>query len=116
MKKLFIIENDTDTLDLIGFVFEDAFNIIKFRELVSLHVIERFQPDVMIMDLKLESGFSDILCKQLKASEATSHIRVILCSAAADIATRAKEMCVDAWIEKPFDIDELKKKVVELVG
>jgi len=83
----------------------------------ALEKIENDFPDLIVLDIVLpgRSGFE--ICRELKGSDNTSKIPIILCS------TKGTEMDkfwgmkqgADAYIPKPIDQEELVKKVKELM-
>ena len=84
----------------------------------ALKKIEQDSPDLIVLDVVLpgRSGFE--ICRQLKGSENTSKIPIILCS------TKGTEMDkfwgmkqgADAYIPKPIDQEELIRIVKELIS
>ena len=84
----------------------------------ALEKIEQNFPDLIVLDVVLpgRSGFE--ICRQLKGSDDTNKIPIILCS------TKGTEMDkfwgmkqgADAYIPKPIDQEELVRKVKELIS
>ena len=84
----------------------------------ALEKIEKSCPDLIVLDVVLpgKSGFE--ICRELKGSDNTNKIPIILCS------TKKTEMDkfwgmkqgADAYIPKPIDQAELIEKVRELMS
>ena len=76
-------------------------------------------PDLIVTDVMMPfvDGFE--LCQQLRASEYTSHIPIIMLTAKADIENKMEGLLrgADAYLQKPFNREELLiriKKLLEL--
>lgn len=84
----------------------------------ALEKIQHNSPDLIVLDVVLpgRSGFE--ICRELKGSDSTNKIPIILCS------TKGTEMDkfwgmkqgADAYIPKPIDQEQLVKKVKELMN
>ena len=115
MKKLLLIENDQDTRDVMGAVLEyNEFEVVESSKKVSLQEIEAINPSIIIIDHLLDDGFGSDLCMAIKADPHTKNIPVVLCSASYKIEQIAQDNCADAFIAKPFDLNEFLQIVNEL--
>jgi DNA-binding response OmpR family regulator len=115
VKKLLIIENDRDTLDVIGVILEDnGFEVVESQKKISLQEIERINADVIVIDHLLDDGLGSDLCLEIKSNPATKNAPVILYSASYKIEQLAKDNGADAFIAKPFDLDSFLEIVNEL--
>lgn len=112
--KVFIVDDDPILLEVLGAVLEADFD----REFFGsgedcLARIAECKPDIVILDLTLPgiSGFE--VCQRLKEDWDTQDIPILFVSASDDIDTRLQ--CYEAggedFITKPFDPDELLRKV-----
>lgn len=112
MKKILVIENDIDILDLVGFVLEDkGVEVIESQARMPIEKIVERQPNLVLLDYYLDDGYGKEICLEIKNNPLTKHIPVILFSAMTGLEEAAKESCADAFIAKPFDIDDLSKLV-----
>ena len=112
LKKLLIIEDDVDTLELMGYILHEAgYAAIQANRQVSIKVIAAIKPNLAILDYLLPFGSGIEMCLEIKSDPLTAHIPVILYSASNQLKQFAKSSKADAYIAKPFDVDELIKLV-----
>jgi len=107
-KRILVVENNKDILDLISIVLEDAgyeYELFTNEKNIFEHIIQ-FEPDAILLDIVQPTLEGTELCRQIKAAEGTTHIPVIVLSTHPKIE-KVKEVCADEVIAKPFDIDFL---------
>lgn len=111
-KEIFILEDDKN----IGFIL----NHVLYEEGYLVHVYETIAdfraalidrvPDLLLMDVRLPDGNGMELCAELRSYD-SFNMPVIMMSADLHIHNR-KGCGADAYIPKPFDVDEM----VDIVG
>lgn len=110
MKRILVVDDDPLILEAIGLTLEDAGYetelLTKNGEYVD-QALHRQLPDLVVLDILLSGHDGRTICKHLKGQEATYRIPVILMSAHPNAEKTAYEAGADAFLEKPFDIDEL---------
>jgi DNA-binding response OmpR family regulator len=115
LKKILILENDVDTLDLVGYISEDnGFEVTKSTKMVPVKQIAELNPSLILIDYKLDDGFGNDLCLELKTTAATRHIPIILYSASYKIEQLAHDSYADAFIAKPFNLADFERVVNKL--
>ncbi len=110
-----------DNFDLRNFICEQLENNYSVIEAVDgekgLKLAEDVIPDLVISDIMmpLKDGYQ--LCKELKTSIKTNHIPVILLTAKASIENKIEglETGADDYLIKPFNTDELRTRVKNLI-
>jgi len=112
-----VVNNDTDFLGLMNELLSlEGYRTIICREGDRAYsVIKESQPDLVILDVRLdhaEQGWT--ILELLRLDPATTRIPVIVCSADArflrEKATALHDLRCDT-LEKPFDLDMLLDKV-----
>lgn len=73
--------------------------------------IESFDPDIILMDIGLGIEDGRTITKQIKTSDATGHIPVILISGIKGISSKLENCFNDDFISKPFDSTILLDKI-----
>jgi len=117
-KKLLIIEDDADILNILNLIFcEEGYIVVLSANGSESEQLSVIEPDLILLDIRLsarEREGADI-CSRLKSQPATNHIPIILLSAELDI----KQVCLacgaDNYLGKPFDIEQLSGMVREMV-
>lgn len=112
-KKILICDDDEGILDMLALILEDAgFDTIS--EISSLNVyklIENEQPDLLLLDLWMPVLSGDQVLRMLKLNQVTSSLPVIVISASMEGKNIAALAGANDFIGKPFDINELIRKV-----
>ena len=84
----------------------------------ALEKIEQKYPDLILLDIVLpgRSGFE--ICRQLKKSEDTNKIPIILCSSKSTDMDKfwGKKQGADAYMPKPIDLEELVRIVKNFIA
>ena len=116
MKKIFVVEDDVDTLDIMEWILQDnGYAVIKTNRLVSINEIISINPSLAILDVLLLYGFGSDLCLAIKNNPKSNHIPVILYSANNNLKKLAHDSLADAYLAKPFDRDKLLQMVNETI-
>lgn len=84
----------------------------------GVHKAKEFIPDIILCDWMMPKKSGIDVCKALKLDELTSHIPIIILTARADSSSRIEglETGADDYITKPFDLAELKVRLLNLIN
>ncbi|MGZ3777119.1 MAG: response regulator transcription factor [Mucilaginibacter sp.] len=103
MKKLLIIEEDTDVREMLAFALENnGFEVIKDKKSASVDVVISLKPHVVIIDPS-----NTKLCADLKANDITNPLPVIIYSASLNVNKIVNKCGADAVVAKPFELEDL---------
>lgn len=113
MKKVLVCDDEQDILDIIEMILSDAgWEVVK-----TVHVndiiqqVELSQPAVIIMDNWIPDSGGIIATQTIKGHNEFKNIPVIYLTANNDIDSLAKQAGADYSLSKPFNLDDLEKKV-----
>lgn len=84
----------------------------------ALRILRERRPEVVYLDLNLPriSGYD--VCEQIRTDPAVKDVVVLMTSARSSIDVRAYsvEAGADAYLPKPYDLDELCERIEELLA
>ncbi|PYF77238.1 response regulator [Pedobacter nutrimenti] len=113
-KKILIFDDDQQVLNALSDVLDyaDWDLVLVSRGLHALEVIEKEQPNLILMDILMGDSDGRVICKNIKTNAALRHIPVILISGSPELAdTLKQEHAPDDIVAKPFNIGDLVDKV-----
>lgn len=113
MKKILVLDDDADILVLMQLTLtmhHYAVEAISRWEEIN-DSINRFKPDLILLDVSLNGADGRDICKKLKQSENTSHIPVILFSANVEMGNNYEDSKAQAFIAKPYELSHLLQTI-----
>jgi DNA-binding response OmpR family regulator len=111
-----IIDNERDILDLMEVILTDAgCDVITATDSTVLYNIEANPPALILLDNWLGNKSGQEICRELKSMPKTAHIPVLLVSGASNIHEVVAICKAAGYIPKPFDLEELVRKVQEFI-
>ena len=109
MKKILFIDDDKILGEVVQTMLEDeGYRTILREDSSDIHeVINEDLPHCIILDYFLPNENGGDIAKYLKNDKKTQKIPIIMVSSHYGIEPMLKKIGVDAFIPKPFDIDQL---------
>ena len=116
MATILIVDDERPVRDFLAMVMKDAGHhpIQAIHGGQALLLIGEIRPDLVISDSMMPVLDGMQLCRQLKAAEGTKAIPVILMSSAS-LLREAELAGADAFVAKPFNLDEMEALVKRLL-
>ncbi len=106
MKKVLLVEDDIHMAEVVKYILTTyGFSVYTHSTGLEVdEVVKAYKPNLILLDIRLPGKLGTQVCKELKQ---TSDIPIILFSAERDQKKLVEECNADAFLEKPFDINEL---------
>ncbi len=114
-KRILIIENDLEMEEIFTEIFSSENDAVFFYEETDdiLALIEKHHPNIVILDYNLNGLNGGELCKIIKNEERYRRLPVLLLSAFPKFIYNSEQVQSDGFVEKPFDVEELRMIVEE---
>lgn len=111
-KKILIADDDPAIVDSLRLVLELAeYQVSSILDGQVISMIKHNKPDLLILDVCMSGVDGREVCKKLKGAADTKNIPVIMISATRNIQKSSRDSGADDFLEKPFEMNELLKKV-----
>ncbi len=114
-KLIFIVEDETDILELVAMKLQAAGYETKCfeRAIPMLEALEEEIPSLIVLDLMLPDMDGMEACKKIKGNPATESIPILMLTARVEVEDRIMglELGADDYVTKPFDSKELLARV-----
>ncbi|GGC54610.1 response regulator [Pedobacter quisquiliarum] len=118
-KNILVIEDNHAILDVITLILQsEAYKVNGLSKSANfMEHIDAFNPDLMILDIMLPDADGRVLLQELRLNEKTRHIPVLMISARYTKENLQNvEFKPDAFVAKPFDIDDLLDRIEGLLA
>lgn len=118
MPSILIVEDNADISYYIGGLLKDSYRLLYARDgEEGLEKAKEYMPDLIITDLMMPEKNGYELCRDVRNSEILNHIPIIIITAKCGPGNRVQGLDVgaDAYLEKPFNADELNVRIVRLL-
>ena len=107
------IDDDPDLLFLIfyslkqkGYEVKTSLSGLDLKELIAIR-----RPDMILLDINMGNINGGNICRAIKADKFTKDIPVLILSGNKDVAQIAQNCGADAWLQKPFKIDNVLAEI-----
>jgi DNA-binding response OmpR family regulator len=118
MKRILIVDDNNDILWVVEIILKrygfEVMSTLKGEEVLAK--TKSFSPQLILLDVFL-SGVDGIdVCNTLKSNPATKDIPIIMISAHTNFKEIKKFCKADDFMAKPFDANEMVKKIKHYIG
>jgi DNA-binding response OmpR family regulator len=115
MKKFLICEDDQDMVDFLDFYLTSKgfdFIIVDEGKMV-LPTLKRNNISFLLLDLNLPDMHGKDVINEIRSDPSTKDLPIIIFSASLKTSQLLHELDVQGYIEKPFELEELEKIIIE---
>lgn len=116
-KRILVVDDEVDLVETVRFSLElEGFEIlVAYNGEEALNQARKEHPDLILLDLMLPKLDGYKVCRLLKFDERYKHIPILMLTAKTQDKDKAigLETGANEYITKPFDMDDLMKKVKE---
>jgi len=112
MKKIMIIDDDAETLDLLTRLLHKKFQVASVSDTTDLqHRLNEYKPDLIIIDHFIGCKTSKEIIDDFKKQDVLQHIPVIIHSGHEQIEQIAMASEASGFIRKPSSIHEIRSYI-----
>lgn len=114
MKRVLIVDDNQEILNILEILLDMEGYEVKCSDsgYGITDTVKSYHPDLILLDIMLGPLDGRDLCKSLKSNPDTTNIPIIMISASHDIYSLNDKDCkAEAFIAKPFNINNLVEKV-----
>lgn len=105
--RILVVEDDPAIAQLLRLMLEDeGYEVSATRNPAEVLAAAVPPPDLVLLDLRLSGIDGGEVCRRLKGRDATRNLPVVLVSADPHVAGVANACGADAFLAKPFDLDD----------
>ena len=117
-KRVLICDDDTDILFICSYIFEKQGIEVVTRTHCNniVETVKDLKPDIILMDNWIPESGGIVASRTIKEDRSLNHIPIVYFSANNDIQALAREAGADAYLSKPFELEDLRKITVQLMG
>jgi len=123
MPSILIVDDDPVIRNLLNQILEE-FQESGVRILTAengetaIEIIKREKPDIVFLDVMMPKMNGFEVCDMVKRNPETKDICIVMLTAKGQEIDKqkAKERGADCYITKPFNIDEILRKVIDILG
>lgn len=121
-KKILVVDDDLIIVEsIVQALEEDEFDyeVISASDGFEAGLqVKHFNPDLLILDIMMPDIKGFEVCKKIKSSEDTRHIKIVVLSAYLDEDKfkQMKDNGADVCFSKPLPLKKLKEEVAKLLG
>ena len=118
MKTILVVDDELSNAEVLGLILEEegyrVFTAVNGRH--GLERLHELRPDLVVLDFMMPVMDGAEMGRRMRADEATRGIRILMNSSLPEEAVRKQFTGYDAFLRKPYGIDEALRVIARLLG
>ncbi len=120
-KRILIVDDDPMVVDMLREILEShgGFEVESASTGYEAGILtQSFKPHLILLDYLLPDINGNVVCKTIRENPAFSDMKIIFVSGVVDPddVEQLKKVGADDFIKKPFDVNDLIRRIEELLG
>jgi DNA-binding response OmpR family regulator len=116
-RAVLIIDDDLAIAQVVRAALEDeGYQVLHAAHQAAIGPALHAAPDLILLDLNLQGVDGADLSRQLRADPAGARAAIVVLSAQPGLASLVRDLPVDDYLRKPFDLDTLYAIVARWTG
>lgn len=112
-----IADDDRGIVDFLSIMLKfKGYEVCSTLNGVTLLNMNNHLPDLLLLDIWMSGIDGREICNHLKKTAFTRTLPILMFSASKDIERSAMDAGADAFLAKPFEMDEMLKKIKENIS
>mgnify|MGYP001466681350 CR=1 FL=1 len=109
IKQIYVVDDNQDVCEIVSLILtEQNFEVVSIYSIQAFkQLIQNNLPDLVLLDLNIRNENIELLIKKLRSNQKVKNIPIILMSGDSNIEEKSKELNVDDFLKKPFDMNQL---------
>ena len=117
MKKILVIDDDMNILDVINLILTgEGYDVKTLTSGRDMKAIKSFMPDVILLDVLLSGEDGRMLAQKLKNDSKMKEIPIIMISAHPTAGKNYTAYQADGFLPKPFNIEYLLDTIRQYIS
>jgi DNA-binding response OmpR family regulator len=120
VKRVLVVDDDGDMRELMVLLLSARYDVAAARDgAEGLEMARRLRPDLVVLDLLMPRMHGFEVCRHIREDAGLKGVKVLISSSKSyqhDMNTAVGETGADAYIVKPFEIEDFESRVAALLG
>jgi CheY-like chemotaxis protein len=116
--RIVLVDDDRDILDTTSELLRIyGYEVTAVQQAAgALEVLRRVRPDLLLQDCAMPGLDLDGLVRQIRSDAGLQDLAIILFTGSVNAKTTAQRTHVEGFVEKPFDFEQLRKRIEQTVA